>query len=74
MSTQSWVSAVEFVLLWLGMSGVLGYGTRKAWKNGQSGGAVLSGFLGAAIFVIGALLFYFILYLSINYNGDLTPK
>jgi hypothetical protein len=56
------------------MSGVLGYGTRKAWKNGQSGVAVLSGFLGAVIFVIGALLFYFILYLSINYNGDLTPK
>ena len=74
MSTQSWVSAVEFVLLWLGMSGVLGYGTSKAGKNGQSGVAVLSSLLAAAIFVIGALFFCFILYLSVNYNGDLTPK
>jgi hypothetical protein len=74
MSTQSWVSAVELVLVWLGLSGVLGYGAWKAGKNGQSGVAVLSGFLATAIFVIGALFFYFILYLSINYNGDLTPK
>jgi uncharacterized BrkB/YihY/UPF0761 family membrane protein len=74
MSIQSWISTVELVLLWLGMSGVLSYGARKARKNGQSGVAVLSGFLATAIFVIGALFFYFILSLNINYNSDLTPK
>jgi hypothetical protein len=66
MSVQSWVSTVELVLLWLGMSGVLGYGARKAWKNGQSGVAVLSGFLGTAFFVIGVLFFYFILYEGVS--------
>ena len=74
MSTQSWVSAVELVLAWLGMSGLLGYGARKYWKNGQSVLAVVSGFLATAIFVIGALFFYFLLYLSIHYKADLTPK